>query len=90
MRVFIYLVLTVILFTNCSNNSIEFEVDCENNISVNKEVLNLNQIEELVRNHKLKYKTHSEFKVKACSETKVSTIVELRKIIKSFSDNKDE
>ena len=86
MRSFIYLVLAVILFTNCSNNVIEFEVDCENNISVNKKVLNLNQIEELVKSHKLKYKDDSEFKVKACSESKVSAIVELRKVIKSSSN----
>ena len=74
-----------LLFTiSCSHQDkiLMFKVNCENNISINNEVLDFNQIREIVKNHRSSYKSEAEFKVEACKETSVKVLIDLKNIIK--------
>jgi hypothetical protein len=76
--------ISLFILISCSNQdkTLKLKVDCENNISINDEVLDFKQITEIVNKHRLKYNLDATFKVEACDETSVKVLIDLKNIIK--------
>ena len=84
------LLISFLCLLSCDNKSktLKFKVDCQNIIYINDKKLNLNEIKEIVIEHRSKYNLEAKFKVEACSETSVKILIDLKNIIKLKSETK--
>ena len=57
-------------------------VDCKNDISINKKILSFEQTKKAINLHNSKFGSDAKFKFEVCKQTSVKVLVKLKNLIK--------